>query len=407
MKNLYALLIFLTTIISYSQSITVKGFLKDAATNEPVISASVGVKNSAIGTISNEEGNFQLTLPKNAEIVISFIGYKTLIIRAGDFASDVKTIRLEIDEQILEEVIISKIPIEKILENSIVASMARFNKPIILHTYYREFVKINGKYSKFSDGLLEYHISGTTKRNKSDLIVKQSRTPQLFTADELKDDELIDFDSFLNVQQGITYNYDFTFLQRILLDKDNFKKYELEIKSSKNSNGKELFVINFEPKAESGAIYRGSIVFDPESKLIYNIDIDMIAGNYKFKERNILVARLTFMGTTLKSGYKMVGNNYILSFSGRYNKLRITIKNGKYDKTIESKSDIVVTNLNVDDLTYNKKDIYKEKDLYARGNKFSDKFWLKNNSLVLTAVEQKIINDLEKAAEKTVPTTSN
>lgn len=397
MKKICLLFVFLN-FVATAQNVTVKGFLKDVVTNEPVISASIGVKNSAIGTISNEEGNFQLTLPKNAEVLISFLGYKTVTIPAADFGADVKTITLETDEQILEEVVISKIPIEKMLENLIATSMARFNKPIILNTYYREFVKINGKYSKFSDGLLDYHISGSVKRSKSDLIVKQSRTAQLFTTDELEDDELLDFDSFVNVQEGITYNYDFTFLKKVLLDGDHYKNYELELKSKKDSNGKELFVINFEPKTDSGAIYKGSIVFDPETKLIFDIDINLAPGIKNFKEHNLLIARVTFMGNSVKSAYKMVGNNYILSYCSRYNKLRITMKKRKYDKTIESKSDIIVTDLHVDDLNYNKKDVYKEKGLYARGNKYSDKFWLKNNSLVLTTAEQQIINDLEKAS---------
>ncbi|GEP50622.1 hypothetical protein FNO01nite_12940 [Flavobacterium noncentrifugens] len=397
MKKICLLFVFLS-FAAPAQTVTVRGFLKDATTNQPVISASVGVKNSAIGTISNEEGNFQLSLPENAEVVISFLGYKPIAIPAADFGLDVKTIALQIDEQILEEVVISKIPIEKMLENLIVTSMARFNKPIILNTYYREFVKINGKYSKFSDGLLDYHISGSVKRNKSDLIVKQSRTAQLFTNDELKEDEMIDFDSFVNVQHGVTYNYDFTFIKKILLDGDRYENYDLELKSKKSKDGKELFAINFEPKTDSGAIYKGSIVFDPEAKLIFDIDIDLISENLKFKERNILVARVTFMGNTIKAGYKLVGNNYILSYSSRFNKLRITMKKRKYDKTIESKSDIIVTDLHVDDLTYNKKEIYKEKDLYARGNKYTDKFWLENNSLVLTTGEQQIINELEKAA---------
>ena len=400
MKKIYLLFIFLS-VAATAQTVTVKGFLKDAVSNEAIISASIGVKNTAIGTISNEEGNFQLTLPKNGEVVISFIGYKSVVIPANDFGSDVKIIALETDEQMLEEVIISKIPIEKMLENLITTSMARFNKPIVLNTYYREFVKLNGKYSKFSDGLLDYHISGSTKKNKSDLVVKQSRTAQLFTEDELNDDEMLEFDSFLNVQQGITYNYDFAILKTRLLDGNRYENYDLELKSKKDSSGKELFAINFEPKPDSGAIYKGSIVFDPETKLIYSIDIDLTPGGHNFKERNILIARVTFMESTIKSAYKMAGNNYILAYSSRFNKLRITMKKRKYDKTIESKSDIIVTDLHVDDLSYNKKEVYKEKDLYARGNKYTDKFWLKNNSLVLTAAEQQIINDLEKASAAT------
>ena len=403
MKNFYAILILFICFNTFAQQKIATGLIKDATTNEPIVYASVGIKDSHIGTISNEEGNFQITVPNAAkEIMVSCVGYKTAAITVSEFTSETKTIKLEPDEQLLDEVVVSKTPIEKILQELITTSRARFNKPIVLHTYYREFVKINGKYSKFSDGLLDYHISGTTKKNKSDLIVKQSRAAQLFTEKELEDDELIDFDTFLNVQKGVTDNYDFTFLKKLLLDSDNYENYDLELKSKKDRNGKELFAIHFEPKPNSGGLYKGFVVYDPETKLIYDIDIDFPDVNRKFKERNFLIARVTFMENTLRSGYKLTGNNYILAYSNSYRKLRITIKKRKYDKTIESKSDLVVTDLEKDDLSYQKALVYKERDLYKSGNKFSDKFWLKNNSLVLTRDEEKIISDLEKTQKATV-----
>jgi len=319
---------------------------------------------------------------------------------AASFDSELKTIVLEQNEELLEEVIVSKIPIEKLLETLITSSIARFNKPIILDTYYREFVKVNDKYTKFSDGLLEYHISGSTKKNKSELIINQSRAAQLFT-DEEAENELLDFDAFVNVQKGITYNYDFTFLKQLLLDDDNYETYDFQLKSVKNKGGKDLYAITFEPKTDGKAIYKGTIAYDPETKLILDIDVDVTPGPKNYRERNILIARVTFMNRSIKTGYKMVGNNYILAYSNLYTKLRITMQKKKIDKTIESKSDIIVTNLRVDDLSYDKKRVYKEKDLYKNGNNYSDKFWLKNNSMVLTADEQQIIDKLEKETGKT------
>src|SRR6218665_216369 len=394
MKNIYFLFVLLSGSLA-AQQITIKGFLKDALTNEPIISASVGVKNTAIGTVSNEEGNFQLSLPKSADVVITYLGYKTVNIPAASFDTAIKTLVLEPDEQLLEEVVVSKVSIDKFLKTLITSSIARFNKPIMLHTYYREFVKVNGQYSKFSDGLLDYHISGSTKKNKSDLIVKQSRTAQLFTNEEVEE-ESVEIDSFVNVLKGVTYNYDFTFVKDLLLEDGNYNNYELEIKSRKDKQGKELYAITFEPKEGKGAVYKGSITYDPETKLIFDIDVDLISGPVQFKERNFLIARVTFMNSTIKAVYKMSGNNYVLAYANRYNKLRITMQKRKFDKTIESKSDMVVTDLSVDDLSYNKKEIYKAKDLYSRGNHYTDKFWLKNNSMVLTAEEQKIIERIEK-----------
>ncbi len=60
-----------------------KGHVKDS-TGEPVIGANVVVKdNSSIGTITDLNGNFVLSVPQNSTLVISFIGYKPVEMKAA------------------------------------------------------------------------------------------------------------------------------------------------------------------------------------------------------------------------------------------------------------------------------------------------------------------------------------
>lgn len=64
------------SLSAYAQQVSVKGHVKDS-TGEPVIGANVVVKdNSSIGTITDLNGNFVLSVPQNSTLVISFIGYK-------------------------------------------------------------------------------------------------------------------------------------------------------------------------------------------------------------------------------------------------------------------------------------------------------------------------------------------
>ena len=143
MRKVYALITLFFCITTFAQNIAIRGIIKDAVTKEPIIAASIGVQNSGLGTITNEEGVFQLSAPKSATIVISYLGYKTKYIPGFDFNED-KFILLDQSEEVLEEVMVTKIPLPKILEDIITASKAGFNKPIVLHNYYREFVKVNG-----------------------------------------------------------------------------------------------------------------------------------------------------------------------------------------------------------------------------------------------------------------------
>ncbi len=87
------------------QGITVKGTVFDS-TGETVIGASVVVKgNTSVGTISDIDGNFVLTVPgENTVLVVSFVGMKSQEIRAT--SSKLIKVTLEDDSQQLEEVVV-------------------------------------------------------------------------------------------------------------------------------------------------------------------------------------------------------------------------------------------------------------------------------------------------------------
>lgn len=56
---------------------TVSGVVVDK-TNEPIIGASVMVKGTTVGTITNYDGEYTLTIPNDAKLLVfSYIGMKT------------------------------------------------------------------------------------------------------------------------------------------------------------------------------------------------------------------------------------------------------------------------------------------------------------------------------------------
>jgi len=397
MKNIYACIILLFSITTCAQNIAIRGVIKDAVSKEPIIAASVGVQNSGLGTITNEEGVFQLSAPKSGTIIISYLGYKTKYIPGFDFKED-KIILLEQSEEVLEEVMVTKIPLPKIMEDIITASKARFNKPIVLHTYYREFVKVNGKHKKFSDGVLDYHASGGSKKTKSDLLVKQNRSFSLTPTNEEEDDQIT---GTLNVQKGISKSYSFEFLEKTILKDKNLLNYELTLKSRKNVDGRELYAIIIEPRKEiEKALYEGAVVYDPETKLIYDVDLHLAESHKQFPRTiSLLGLHVALLETKFRAAYKMVNNNYVLSYNNRHVKYKVWTK--KEQEITESRSDLIVTDFEKDDLTYTKKEVYKKKYLYDKPTSYNGKFWQKNNAIVLTDEEEKVIASLEKEAIST------
>lgn len=84
------------------QNQTIRGLVVDKKTGEPVIGANVVVKGTTNGTITDLDGNFTLDAPLGAVIEISYIGFKSIEMKA---TANMKVSLLE-DSETLDEVVV-------------------------------------------------------------------------------------------------------------------------------------------------------------------------------------------------------------------------------------------------------------------------------------------------------------
>ena len=95
------LLFLLFPLQLFAQQIQVNGNVQDVK-GEPIIGANILIKGTATGTITDLDGNFQITADADALLVISFIGYQTQELPA----QPVMNITLFDDSKQLEEVVV-------------------------------------------------------------------------------------------------------------------------------------------------------------------------------------------------------------------------------------------------------------------------------------------------------------
>lgn len=98
------------SISEEQQTHKLSGVVKDKA-GEPIIGASVIVKGEKTGAITNLEGAFELTVPDNATISITFIGYTPQEIKVGNRTS-INVVMLE-DTKLLDEVVVTALGIKR------------------------------------------------------------------------------------------------------------------------------------------------------------------------------------------------------------------------------------------------------------------------------------------------------
>ena len=106
MKNIFLLLMLLSIPLCsvYSQNRTIKGRIIDKETGEALIGASVVVQGSEqIGTITNLDGDFILSIPNGKQkIVVSYLGYTTTTLDPKDY----QIVELTTDALGLDEVVV-------------------------------------------------------------------------------------------------------------------------------------------------------------------------------------------------------------------------------------------------------------------------------------------------------------
>lgn len=91
------MLMFSASALAQNQTVT--GTVLDEL-GEPVIGATVTVEGTKTATVTDFDGNYKITAPANAKVVISYIGYLPMTVKPGG------TVKLQEDKQTLEEVVV-------------------------------------------------------------------------------------------------------------------------------------------------------------------------------------------------------------------------------------------------------------------------------------------------------------
>ncbi len=90
---------------AFAQGIRITGTVFDAATREALPGASITVRGTLLGTSSDAEGKYSISVPDNNNIlVVSFIGYKTLEVQVGN--RTVIDLHLAVESTTLDDIVV-------------------------------------------------------------------------------------------------------------------------------------------------------------------------------------------------------------------------------------------------------------------------------------------------------------
>ncbi|NDV81093.1 TonB-dependent receptor [Bacteroides sp. 51] len=122
MKKLFSILFLLgVTLTVFSQNIQIQGVIVGGQDNEPLPGVNVLEKGTTNGTITDLDGNFTLSVPSDAVLTVSYIGYKSQEISVKGNKS--LRILLQEDSETLDEIVVIGYGVQK--KSVVTAAIAR------------------------------------------------------------------------------------------------------------------------------------------------------------------------------------------------------------------------------------------------------------------------------------------
>lgn len=103
-------MLLLVALLAQAQNITVQGTVISATDNEPLIGAVViTADNEKNGVTTDFDGKFTLNVPEETDLTISYVGYKSVTVKAQPSL----TVSLDEDAELLDEVVVVGYSAEK------------------------------------------------------------------------------------------------------------------------------------------------------------------------------------------------------------------------------------------------------------------------------------------------------
>ena len=166
------------------------GTLLDKETGMPIASASVGVRRTSVGIITNQEGEFRLSLPdslQNDSVVFSHIGYVSQTLEVSVLAGRHHILSLEPKVVPLQEVVVQWVDPYKLLKEMGRQREQNYShSPVYLTTFYREGVLLKNKVQNLTEAVFKvYKIASHSPVSDQAKLLKMSRLSNVEAKDSL------------------------------------------------------------------------------------------------------------------------------------------------------------------------------------------------------------------------------
>ena len=393
--------------IMYAQNgndsyITVTGKLKDAKTSEKIIYANISIPGTAIGTVSNSEGEFILKVDKSLNIdvfEVAHLSYATAKFKISEAVGKEKSFYLEPKILMLSEITIVPKDARSVVESAL--SNIRKNYPDVpnmMKGFYRETIRQRRDYLSISEAVVDiYKAPYQSMQSDQVKIYKGRKGTNVKKADTL----MVQLQGGPNVAMllDIVKNTDLS------IALDNLDNYHFEFAPMVNINDKPNWVINFSPNSSNEEpLYYGKLYISQEKMAITRAEFSLDLKDADKASRVFVLKKpmgLIFMPTSTSYlvTYKEQNNKLYLNYVRVDLKFRCDWKKRLFKNYYTVMSEVAITDRHEDNITkFASKEVFKPSMVFAdKVENFSDpNFWGNSN---IIEPEESIENAIKKLAK--------
>ena len=367
--------------------ITIRGKVIDAETRTPLVFASVAVKESNVGIITNIDGEFTLKISSSEEsknLEISFIGYKNKVVPISEFKDNgsKNIIALEAAPIPIREIIVKPVNPYSIVEKAIDNIPKNYETVANLMTaFYRETIKKNRNYVSLGEAVVEIFKAPYN----SDVRFDGTRMYK-----GRKGTDVQRMDTLLFKLQGgpiTVLDLDIAKNTESILTKEAMENYNYSLGGVIEINNKPNYIIDFvqKPSVEM-PLFMGSLYIEIDSYAITEADFGFNLGNKEEKENAAsLFIRKKPLGVkvipeiaTYKTIYREQDGKWHFAYSRAEVKFKVDWKKKLFNTFYTTMSEIAITDRTDQEvIKFANRDKIKYNDVFAEEvEAFKDpKFW--------------------------------
>lgn len=270
--------------------ITLSGVVLDRITDDRLPYSAIGVDNTTIGVITNQDGEFRLTLPdslRNSVIRLSHVGYQNpeidislLIGQHVRFALNPKVIPLQ-------EIVVRAVDPVQVLDKMLANRKYNYSaSPVYLTTFYREGIDHKKKGIDLTEAVLKVYKTGYNSHWSKDQVklIKMRRIESRQASDTV----------FSKMKSGINSSLMLDIVKNLpdfLQKKTQYEFFAFTHTDISVVDGKRVNIISFEQnKGIEEPLYKGQLYIDAENYALVEARFE-INPKYVKEATNMFIER--------------------------------------------------------------------------------------------------------------------